>query len=282
MFRRPGRATFTMELLQLLMRVAINVFNPPSTQARVAAPQSSPPQSPMADGTLDYHNDEFVVEEDLDEGLRRPRRRARISRMRLSSFGMRETTVVKQYRLSMECIDALLGLIEADISPKIATRITIPAKLRLLVVLQFLATGSFQHVTSYGHGISQPMFSKILKLVLAALMKYQQTFIYMARDEAEENLAKRQFYEFARFPNVIGAVECTHVSIVPPKVEESDYRDRKLNHSINIQMLCNARMEFLNVCAQFPGSTHDARILQLSWLNAHMEARYTTNTIIVG
>lgn len=44
------------------------------------------------------------------------------------------------------------------------------------------------------------------------------------------------------FPGVIGAIDCTHVAIVPPKTNdpvypEHMYINRKRYHSINVQLV---------------------------------------------
>ncbi len=40
------------------------------------------------------------------------------------------------------------------------------------------------------------------------------------------------------------------------------YINRKNKHSINIQLICNANYKIINAVAQWPGSTHDSRIIR--------------------
>ncbi|KAM4693060.1 putative nuclease HARBI1 [Discoglossus pictus] len=61
-------------------------------------------------------------------------------------------------------------------------------------------------------------------------------------------------------PNVLGAIDCTHVALIPPREQEALFRNRKHYHSINVQVVCDADMRIQNVVAGFPGSTHDAYI----------------------
>lgn len=49
--------------------------------------------------------------------------------------------------------------------------------------------------------------------------------------------------EKTRFPGVIGAIDCTHVAIVPPVKVNRENREylfvnRKGYHSINVQLVC--------------------------------------------
>ncbi|XP_071483870.1 putative nuclease HARBI1 [Diadema antillarum] len=67
-------------------------------------------------------------------------------------------------------------------------------------------------------------------------------------------------------PNVIGAIDCTHVNIRAPKENPQVYVNRKGKHSINVQAIVNADLQFVNVVAKWPGSSHDAFI----WENSNI------------
>jgi len=68
---------------------------------------------------------------------------------------------------------------------------------------------------------------------------------------------KQSFYAVAHFPNVVGAIDCTHVAIKAPAANEEAYVNRKGVHSINVQAVCDADMRLLDVVAKWPGSSHD-------------------------
>ncbi|XP_059384683.1 putative nuclease HARBI1 [Carassius carassius] len=74
------------------------------------------------------------------------------------------------------------------------------------------------------------------------------------------------------FPNVIGAIDCTHVAIRAPNVNENAFINRKHFHSINVQIICDADMLLTNVVARWPGSTHDSFILRHSSVGRRLEA----------
>ncbi|XP_054859642.1 putative tRNA (cytidine(32)/guanosine(34)-2'-O)-methyltransferase isoform X1 [Eublepharis macularius] len=69
------------------------------------------------------------------------------------------------------------------------------------------------------------------------------------------------------FPNVIGAVDCTHVAICAPREEPQVYRNRHRFYSINVQAACDHQGIFTDLVAKFPGSVHDAQIFTTSGLN---------------
>ena len=66
-------------------------------------------------------------------------------------------------------------------------------------------------------------------------------------------------------PNVIGAIDCTHINIECPDVSHAgDYFDRKRSYSIQIQAVVDSHMKYLDIVAGWPGSVHDSRIYSLS------------------
>ena len=74
----------------------------------------------------------------------------------------------------------------------------------------FLATGTFQRELADRSGISQPTLSRILPDVLGGVIALSQNYInfpYMVGDQANK---KAQFAAKSDFPNVIGAIDCTH------------------------------------------------------------------------
>ncbi|XP_048114216.1 putative nuclease HARBI1 [Alosa alosa] len=84
------------------------------------------------------------------------------------------------------------------------------------------------------------------------------------------------------FPNVLGAIDCTHVRIrAPSGPAEPDYVNRKSFHSLNIQMVCDERCLISNIEAKWPGSAHDSRIFRESAL-ARRLAQGEFNGILLG
>ncbi|XP_062588934.1 putative nuclease HARBI1 [Saccostrea cucullata] len=68
------------------------------------------------------------------------------------------------------------------------------------------------------------------------------------------------------FPNVIGAIDGTHVGIKSPSFEEHVFVNRKNYHSINTMAVCDAKLKFINIVAKWPGSSHDSFVWNNSTL----------------
>lgn len=52
--------------------------------------------------------------------------------------------------------------------------------------------------------------------VTDAIARLYPEFIFMPTTEEEQRQAAMEFYQMARFPRVIGAIDCTHVRIKSP------------------------------------------------------------------
>jgi hypothetical protein len=81
-------------------------------------------------------------------------------------------------------------------------------------------------------------------------------------------------------PFTIGAIDCTHVRIAKPKMDGDEYINRKNYPSINVQATCDAAEKFTSICAEWPGSVHDSRILSNSSIPEVMQR--INNAILIG
>ena len=72
------------------------------------------------------------------------------------------------------------------------------------------------------------------------------------------------FKEKSDFPNVVGAIDGSHIRIKAPVINHEDYFNRKRYYSFVVQGIVDASGAYLSVSTGFPGSMHDAHILRLS------------------
>uniref|UniRef100_A0A671LQA6 DDE Tnp4 domain-containing protein n=1 Tax=Sinocyclocheilus anshuiensis TaxID=1608454 RepID=A0A671LQA6_9TELE len=84
-------------------------------------------------------------------------------------------------------------------------------------------------------------------------------------------VVKMDFFNISGFPNVIGAIDGTHIRIKAPSTHEPLFVNRKGYHSINVQAICDAKLRVLNCVARWPGSTHDSRNLVNSQIHDAFE-----------
>ncbi|XP_060846269.1 putative nuclease HARBI1 [Rhopalosiphum padi] len=154
---------------------------------------------------------------------------------------------------------------------------------QLLLTLRFFATGNFLITAGDFSGVSIAAAGQIVKRVSYALAIKSDKYIKMPKATAEIMKVKVMFYGLARFPKVIGAIDCTHIKLQSPSREYGEqYRNRKGYFSLNLQALVNANLEFLDVVARWPGSAHDSNIFANSRLRARMELHEFKDCVILG
>nr|XP_022345040.1 uncharacterized protein LOC111137719 [Crassostrea virginica] len=88
-------------------------------------------------------------------------------------------------------------------------------------------------------GFDKSTVSKTVRDVTDALVAKAEHFIWWPISSNVRTTIKTGFYAPARFPNVIGCIDGTHVRILAPSEDENAYVNRKGFHSINVQAICD-------------------------------------------
>lgn len=152
-------------------------------------------------------------------------------------------------------------------------------------MLYFCGHGSYQKCVgqNFKLAMEQSTISKILTETTNIMSDHlMMEFIKFPILDEEESVIKQRFYTKYNIPGTIGAVDCTHVGIVSPAIEEPIrpgivYLNRKGFYSLNVQMICDADLSILNCNARFPGSVHDSAIWSLSSVRRILEQKYLDN-----
>lgn len=171
--------------------------------------------------------------------------------------------VTRKFRLDTTTLQALVAQLAPHLQPRRPYPGAITPTAKVMAALHFFATGTFQYTVGHAGGMSQSMFSMVLRDVLDAMMRYKDEYIHFPR-QAELAAVKGDFYALGHIPHVVGAIDGTRIGLVPPQAREVIYRNRKHYHSINVQVVCLADNIISHVCARFPGSAHDSHILRSS------------------
>ncbi|KAJ1200186.1 hypothetical protein NDU88_004013 [Pleurodeles waltl] len=132
---------------------------------------------------------------------------------------MEDRHIIITYRLDCATIHELCAQLEPDLMSAIRHPTGIPLLVQVLSALHFLASGSFQTTVAMASGMSLPMFSNVLSRVLSALLKHMRGYIIFPQVE-DMPTVKGDFYALGHIPNIIGAIDSTHVAFVPPRRNE--------------------------------------------------------------
>lgn len=118
-------------------------------------------------------------------------------------------------------------------------------------------------------GIHKSTASRIIRSVTIKLAALRSRYINFPETAAERRKVVQEFYDIAKFPRCIGAIDCTHIRIRSPGGDNAElYRNRKKFFSINVQTVVDANMRIQSIVARWPGSAHDATILRNSRVNS--------------
>lgn len=86
----------------------------------------------------------------------------------------------------------------------------------LLITLRIYATGGMLRTVGDVYGVSVSTVSKVVANVTHNMALLRSQFIKFPTTQEEILNVKRGFYNIAKFPNVIAALDCTHVKILSP------------------------------------------------------------------
>nr|CAI5866023.1 unnamed protein product [Callosobruchus analis] len=149
------------------------------------------------------------------------------------------------FRLTKDLTRRLINIVSPHVeSPRRASALTIETK--VFATLRFLASGSYQEIIGSNHfvGISQSSVSRCIREICSVLNSpniFNQWVCFPGNIEELENVRQR-FYEKYQFPGIVGIIDCNHVAITSPNVNNAEqperaYVNRKNYHSLNVQLV---------------------------------------------
>lgn len=178
-------------------------------------------------------------EEERLEEIRNENIERRLMREASDPFSVEDTRFRELFRLNKNMaqyvFNGILPQLENQHNPT-----AVPSIVKFFAVLHFYATGTYQRVMgrSYDISMSQQSISRAINEVTRAIITtFSEQWICFPRTEQEKNQIKQRFMEVRYFPGVVGAVDCTHIRIIKPIIEEHNYINRKGFHSKNVQIV---------------------------------------------
>ncbi|CAH1998083.1 unnamed protein product [Acanthoscelides obtectus] len=90
--------------------------------------------------------------------------------------------------------------------------------------------------------------------------------------EDEKGIIENHF-NMNGFPNVIRAIDGTHIKIDKPQNDPDSYINRKGYYSVQMQAVCDHTYKILDVFIGYPGLVHDSRVYRNSPLKNTLQAK---------
>ena len=178
----------------------------------------------------------------------------------------------KHFRVSRETFRYICDLVGHHLVRQDTNmRRAIPVQKRVGVALWRLATGNSYRATGLIFGVGRCTALKLKEEFCSALLRVGNDYIKFPKGEAETRDAIEAFEEISSFPQVVGAIDGSHIPIASPNEDANDYYNRKQFHSVVLQGVADAKGRFIHVSTGYAGSIHDARVLRMSSLLNEVE-----------
>ncbi|KAK3924507.1 Putative nuclease [Frankliniella fusca] len=197
-------------------------------------------------------------------------------------FNVTYEAFIKSYRLHQDLVFSLLELIHPFMK-RTTSPLAVPLELKVLAVLSFYATGSYQRPTGrhFDCPIGQSTLSGFIEEVTNALNEDEVLgrLVRFPSNNFEINICiERNRALGGKIPDTVGYTDGSLFKVKKPSVENNRqaFMGRKNYACINAQITCDKRLYIMNVLARYPGATADSFIFEGSALRRRMVQAYQT------
>jgi len=174
------------------------------------------------------------------------------------------------FKISAQTTEVLIGYLSncEELMERITPGGRTPIELgkKLLMTIRYLASQETIRELSDHFGVTPSSLIRCKRQVIKAVVNnLMPKLIKWPEDRA--GMAQR-FWDLpgGNFPNIIGAIDGSHIPIEAPSDNPNAYYNRKKFHSIILQGVCDTDLKFTHVNIGWPGRVHDAKVLRNSEL----------------
>ncbi|KIH54372.1 hypothetical protein ANCDUO_15483, partial [Ancylostoma duodenale] len=201
-------------------------------------------------------------DEEGDSAANRPRRfKSRSLPFEVSS----DSEFKKDFRFTKGVFYRICEMVADDMRHETSRGQALSVPQQVAMCLNLLGRNTKQRDSARMAGCDQGTVSRTLARFVNAMCARAGTVIFWPTDEERRRIRKKIFDSY-HLPNIAGFIDGSHIRILGPRENESDYVNRKDYHSINVGAVCDDKLIFRWVSASFPGSAHDSRVFKESQL----------------
>jgi len=144
-------------------------------------------------------------------------------------------------------------------------RQALSVKKRVAIALWVLASSAEYRIVAHLFGVGRSTVCVVIHEVCAAVVEHLPKYIRFPRVEQQQQYID-YFESIWGVPQCIGAIDGSHIPILPPSLCHTNYYNRKGWYSMVLQAVIDYKFCFLDVYTRWPGSVHDACVLAHSTL----------------
>ncbi|CAG9129636.1 unnamed protein product [Plutella xylostella] len=188
-------------------------------------------------------------------------KRKTVHRTRVDPFETLDDKEFKdRYKFDKKTVRWIVDLVRGDITRCVRGGGVSP-ELQVLVALRCWAGSRIQNDAAAIHGLSQPFVSMVCARVADALAHLQSRFIHMPHTTDEQEKVVRQFESISGFPNIIGAIDSTHIKIRKAKEDAAPFY---------VQVISDAKLRICDIETSW-GDTNNARNFNQTKIRKYFE-----------
>ena len=157
------------------------------------------------------------------------------------------------------------------VAPHLVKERTISVEIKMLSTVWMVSnTESFRSVADR-FGFNKGTLHRVVMSVCKCITSIRDDVISWPTTNSQYQTLASDFEKVGGIPGVIGAIDGTHIRIPGPSDHRDAYINRKGTPSIQLQVVCDSKMQFLDVYTGWPGSVHDSRVFNNSPLKSRLE-----------
>lgn len=190
--------------------------------------------------------------------------------------------MMARYRLDREGVTYVLQALTPALERRTRRNHALSPETIVFTGLRYFAGAGLFRDNGDIHGIHRQTVSRCVDSVAKGIVRtLMARHICFPRTDEEIQETMAGFYDMKQFPCVIGLIDGTLIPIKGPTDAQDEplFICRKQYHAMNVQAVVNSKMQFTNLVAKWPGSTHDSHIWNNSQLCQLFETNGISNTI---
>ncbi|CAI5493113.1 unnamed protein product [Closterium sp. Naga37s-1] len=225
-------------------------------------------------GATQARDDEAAAEERRRiERLQRQRKERRARRMAEWVTELRimeDDDFVNVFRISSELLEYIAPVMALPMS-HFVEKLGILLDLCVLIPIKYFASAmTFIDLGLY-FGLPKTIMHRIVEAFLVHFpRRFKKSWVRFPTAEEMAEMAS-DFKEVRGLPNVVGAIDGTHIEIRGMENHRQEYYNRKSVYSTQLQVTCDSKGIVWDYTVGHPGSMHDQGIFQQSELHARLE-----------
>ncbi|CAI7769967.1 unnamed protein product [Closterium sp. NIES-54] len=185
------------------------------------------------------------------------------------------------FRITREVLDIIADKMAFPMSRFVEVN-EIPLLLCCLIPIKYFASAMTYHDMSKMFGLHRGLIHRLVDAFLVWFpRRIKRDWVRFPSEEVREEMAL-DFRAIKGVPNVIGAIDGTHIQIKGMEAHRGDCCNRKSVYSVQLQVTCDSKGVIWDYMVGNPGSMHDQGVFSTSDLHGRLESGEIAPYQLVG